>query len=275
MTDRRLFPANARVVLRTAAAEAPGRTPVDGARHSITAPLADLLSGPDGARDRQLVFGDDFLTLEVHDGWAFGVSAKDGYVGYVDARRLGPPFDATHFVAVPATHAYAAPDVKAPDLRAMSFGSRVRIVAETHKHFETSDGTHIPKPHLRPLAQPFRDPVTVAQMLFGVPYLWGGNSVWGIDCSGLVQIACLAAGIDCPGDSDMQATDLGDEIAMDAPYQRGDLIFWKGHVGFAVDSETLLHANAHHMAVAYEPIMAAIARIDAQEGMRPVLRRRL
>jgi cell wall-associated NlpC family hydrolase len=132
----------------------------------------------------------------------------------------------------------------------------------------------VPKPHLRPISHPFRDPVTVAQLFFGTPYLWGGNSAFGIDCSGLVQAALLACGIACPGDSDLQAA-LGNTVPDDAPMLRGDLIFWKGHVAMVVDDQTLIHANAHHMAVAYEPIDAAIARIKAQGGGTVTGRRRL
>jgi len=131
---------------------------------------------------------------------------------------------------------------------------------------EIEGGFFVPKPHIRPIERPFSDPVTVAQLFFGTPYLWGGNSAFGIDCSGLVQAAFLACGIDCPGDSDMQMS-MGAPAS--APYRRGDLLLWKGHVALCVDDEVLIHANAHHMAVAYEPILRAIARIEAQ-GDGPV-----
>ncbi|WP_236626181.1 C40 family peptidase [Actibacterium mucosum] len=151
----------------------------------------------------------------------------------------------------------------------VSFGSRMRVVSADGNFFETHDGRYIPKPHLRPLNAPFADPVTVAQMFFGVPYLWGGNSAMGIDCSGLVQAALVAAGIDCPGDSGPQENALGTPLALGSKPQRGDLLFWKGHVAIAVDHDTLIHANAHHMAVAYERIPDAIQRIESQ-GDGPV-----
>jgi hypothetical protein len=178
-------------------------------------------------------------------------------------------------VAVRGTHLYPAPDIKREPLAALSFGARFRIVSETDRFMETAAGTFLPKSHLRPLERPFRDPVTVAQLFFGTPYLWGGNSGTGIDCSGLVQAALLAAGHACPGDSDLQEMAVGEPLAPGVPPERGDLYFWKGHVAMAVDGETLIHANAHHMAVAYEPIAAAIARIAAQGGGAVTLRRRL
>ena len=113
----------------------------------------------------------------------------------------------------------------------------------------------------------------MAQLHFGVPYLWGGNSIWGIDCSGLVQAAMLAVGKPCPGDSDQQEAALGDALMPDAALMRGDLVFWKGHVGMMVDADTMIHANAHHMAVAYEPIRSATLRVEAQ-GDGPVTARR-
>lgn len=233
---------------------------------SISAPIADLLRDPNGARDRQLLLGDAVTVSDQRDGWARVTAAKDGYQGWVAEAALGPAFDATHRVAVPASHRYMAPDMKSGGAQWVSFGAQVRVVSAENGFFETHDGRFIPKPHLRPLNAPFSDPVTVAQMLFGVPYLWGGNSAQGIDCSGLVQAALLAAGYDCPGDSGPQNTTLGAPLAADVAPRRGDLYFWAGHVAMAVDDATLIHANAHHMAVAYEPIAATLDRIAAQGG---------
>ncbi len=271
--DRRFDPRNERVAL--AGAADPGtRQVVEGAAASIGAAVADLRAAPEGARDRQLVTGDAYTVLERRAGWAFGVAGRDGHVGYVPETALAAPSAPTHFVAVLASHRYTSPEVKAPELGPLSFGARVEVAAERPKHFELSDGSYVPKPHLRPLDRPLRDPVTAAQVFFGVPYLWGGNSAWGIDCSGLVQAAWIAAGRACPPDSDLQAAACGAPVPEDAPYARGDLLFWPGHVAIAVDGETLIHANAHHMAVAYEPIAAAIARIRAQEGFDVTVRRR-
>lgn len=275
MTDRRFHPANDRVAYSGLAGQVAGVELTDGAPRRVTSTVADLRAAPGGARDRQLLFGSAFLVLEVRDGWAFGQSREDGYVGYVLDASLGPPVAPTHRVSARSTHAYDAPDVKAQDVMALSFGSALRIVSETATHMETSDGLFVPKPHLRGADRPFSDAATVAQLFFGAPYLWGGNSAFGIDCSGLVQIACRAAGGLAPPDSDLQAAELGTLLAPDAPLQRGDLVFWSGHVGLMVDAETLIHANAHHMAVAYEPLDAAIARIQAQEGKAVTARRRL
>ena len=106
------------------------------------------------------------------------------------------------------------------------------------------------------------DFVAVAERFLGTPYLWGGKTALGLDCSGLVQVALTACGVSCPRDSDMQEEALGTAVAADpSALLRGDLIFWKGHVAIVRGPDSLLHANAHHMAVAIEPVAQAVARI--------------
>ncbi len=268
MTDRRLTPANTRVALAGYASQ--GQREVRPEPATVCVPVADLRAAPEGARDRQLLWGDGFDVLERIAGWAFGVARRDGYVGYVAEADLGPVSTPTHLISVRATHLYPTDDFKSEAVTSLSFGSRIRVVDERRKFMEVEGGLFVPKPHIRPIERPFSDPITVAQLFFGTPYLWGGNSAFGIDCSGLVQAAFLACGLDCPGDSDMQMN-MGAPAS--APYRRGDLLFWKGHVALCVDDEVLIHANAHHMAVAYEPILRAIARIEAQ-GDGPVIAHR-
>jgi cell wall-associated NlpC family hydrolase len=271
VTDRRLTPANGRVAALRLRGQVQADRFVPGEPRRVAVPVADLDGSPGGTRNRQLLWGEAVTVYEVQDGFAFVEAARDGYVGYVAAVSLAEPRTPTHRVAVPATHLYRDDDMKSPDLSHLSFGALVTVEAEGRRFWETPEG-YIPKPHLRPLDRAFTDPAAVAQLHFGVPYLWGGNSVLGIDCSGLVQAALLACGTECPGDSDLQRS-LGAEIPDGEPLRRGDLLFWKGHVAMAVDPETLIHANAHHMAVAYEGITQATLRIRAQ-GEGEVLARR-
>jgi cell wall-associated NlpC family hydrolase len=272
--DRRLAPANGRVAALRLKGRVEAETFTAGTPRSVTVPLADLLAAPGGLRDRQLLWGEAVTVYEERQGWAFVEAARDGYVGYVEASALAAPVEPTHFVAVPASHLYPAPDIKTRELAGLSFGARFRVVSAAGNFFETAEGRFVPKPHLRPLNRPFTDPALVAQLFFGVPYLWGGNSIRGIDCSGLVQAAMLACGLPCPGDSDLQEETLGRPLDAAVPLRRGDLVFWKGHVAVAVDGETLIHANAHHMAVAYETAADAIARIESQGAGKPTSRRR-
>ncbi|WP_108813663.1 C40 family peptidase [Loktanella sp. Alg231-35] len=260
MSDRRLTPTNGRVAAMHLAGQVEADTFTEGWTMQIAQPVVDLLASPDGPRDRQLLLGAEVTVFEDQGGWAF-VQAADGYVGFVDAAQLADCVAVNHVVGTLATHAYAAEDFKSADLLQLPFGARVRVLDERRKFFETNAG-FIPKKHLRSLDHSFADPATVAQLHFGVPYLWGGNSTRGIDCSGLIAASLTACGLPCPADSDMQLDGLGQ--AVDSPYQRGDLLFWQGHVGMMVDAETMIHANAHHMATVYEPISRAITRIAAQ-----------
>jgi cell wall-associated NlpC family hydrolase len=274
MTDRRIRPANGRVAARHLQGIVVADAYVDGTSMQIVEPIVDLCAKPGGKRDRQLLLGAGVTVLENRDGWSFVQSDGDGYVGYVLNGALGAPQTPTFRIATAATHAYETESFKSADLMRLTFGAQVTVTDERHKMYETPQG-FIPKKHLRPLDRPFADPVTVAQLHFGTPYLWGGNSTAGVDCSGLVQAGLQACGHFCPGDSDMQQAELGQDIAPDAPLKRGDLLFWKGHVGIMVDAEVLLHANAHHMATAYEPIAAATIRIKAQGDGDITARKRL
>ncbi|MDA9207748.1 C40 family peptidase [Octadecabacter sp.] len=263
MMDRRLTPANGRVAARHLTGSVEAETFVDGDSATIGQVVVDLCASPQGKRDRQVLLGTSVVVYERRDGWAFIQSKRDGYVGYVPESALTKPSQPSHRVATLATHAFEGESFKSRDLLHLPFGVEVTVIDERHKMFETQFG-YVPKKHLRPLAQPFSDPATVAQVFFGTPYLWGGNASRGIDCSGLVQAAYLACGHLCPGDSDMQMDSFGQQIPDGAPLQRGDLVFWKGHVAMMVDEQTLIHANAHHMATVYEGLVQATLRIKAQ-----------
>jgi len=268
MTDRRLTPANTRVAAAHLKGQVEAASFVDGTWQQISVPVADILSAPLGPRDRQALYGEHVLVLEEHDGHAFGQAAKDGYVGYINADHLSAAQEPTHWVSAPATHLYTMNDFKSREAMALSFGSYLTIVATHERFFETSHGYFVPMQHVREVGTLFSDPIDVAALFLGSPYLWGGNSREGLDCSALVQASLLACGISCPADSDMQEDTLGN-LTNDTEMKRGDLLFWKGHVAMVVDSETMIHANAGAMSTVYEPIKDGIERIKEQ-GDGPV-----
>ncbi|RMH48037.1 MAG: NlpC/P60 family protein [Alphaproteobacteria bacterium] len=240
--------------------------------HRVIATVATLWADPGRGRAvSQLLRGEGFLVARIRGGMAWGQAAHDGYVGHVEADALGAPGPApTHHVAVPLTHLYPAPDIKAPPGAALPLGAPVTVLAMGERFAETPEG-FLPRGHLAD--RPAADPVAVAEMFLHAPYLWGGRSVMGIDCSGLVQQAFRAAGHPMPRDSDMQAA-TGRELAPAEALRRGDLVFWRGHVGIMRDGATLLHANAFHMQVASEPLAEAEARIAASGGGPVIARRR-
>lgn len=270
--DRRLTPFSGRVALDSLRGRLEALAFTAGEAAAVALPLADLLSRPDGARDRQVTLGAALTVVDRQDGWAFVQMARDGYCGWLPEDAIGPAITATHWVASPASHAYGAPKVQAPDLFSLPMGARLTVTA-THGTFAATQAGFVPLPHLRPIDQWFNDPAEVALMFLGAPYLWGGNSHAGLDCSGLVQIAFHACGRDCPGDSDLQQA-VGQPLPENAPLRRNDLIFWKGHVALMLDDARLIHANGHSMSVAIEALDAATNRIAAQGGGPVTVRRR-
>ncbi|WP_319936759.1 C40 family peptidase [Thermohalobaculum sediminis] len=242
----------------------------------VIAPTAPVMREPGGGRrglDTELLLGERFDVIEHSGGWCRGHAALDGYAGHVPAEALAPlgP-EPTHRVAHLMTHLYAEPDIKTRPQAVLSYGARLAVVgtcgaAGTRAPMaRLARGGHVMAEHLESLARPAPDWVAEAERLVGVPYLWGGRSSFGIDCSGLVQVARQAAGHACPRDSGVQATALGATLPPGAAPRRGDLFFWRGHVGVMLDGTRLLHANAHHMAVAIEPLAEAVGRIETAGG---------
>jgi cell wall-associated NlpC family hydrolase len=200
------------------------------------------------------------------EGWAWGQLSRDGYVGWLPDSSLAQPQAApTHKVTAIRTFAFPGPSIKLPPLNTLVMDSALTVTGESGAFAITREGWHVPRGHLGDLDRFGKDFVEVAERFVGTPYLWGGKSSFGIDCSGLVQVALNVAGTGCPRDSDMQQDGLGRDIdpAQSGKLQRGDLIFWKGHVAIARDADTIVHANAHHMATVIENTAAAIARIKA------------
>lgn len=244
----------------------------EGDKAVIILPMADLLDAPAGARDRQLLLGEAVTVIDREHGFAFVQAAKDGYCGWLEEAAVGlfPP--ATHWVASPATHLYPEPRMQARELATLSLGARVTVTGWIGIWAETPIG-FVPAMHLRQIGDWADDPASVAESLIGTPYLWGGNSRAGLDCSGLVQLSLHAAGHRCPGDSDQQHA-VGAELEATSALQRGDLIFWKGHVAMVVDRARLIHANGHSMSVSYERIRDCIDRIAEQGNGQVTARRR-
>lgn len=230
----------------------------------VTTPVVDLFAKPQSTSlASQLLYGELFDVYEVSGEWAWGQNRTDGYVGYVMRSALDDVFSTSHRVTALRAHVYPSPDFKGTPQVALPYQAHISVSGETNGFSEMPQG-FVSNRHLSGEASDF---VAEAGRMLGVPYLWGGRSPLGLDCSALVQLALMATGVDCPRDSDMQMRELGDRV--DGPFRRGDLVFWTGHVGIMFDEATLLHANVHHMCVAFEPIDDAIMRIEKSDG--PIL----
>lgn len=273
--DRRLTPARPDLAARHLEGRVEARAFVDRVAMRVSAPSAPLRREPrpDAPLDTEALCGEAVDVYERFEGWAWVQLRSDGYVGYVpdDALRddaLAP----THRVSALRTFVYPGPSMKLPPLAALSLGAGLAVSGEsgdfvTLSEFGRYATGYVFAAHVAALSTPAPDFVGVAEHFLNVPYLWGGKTSLGLDCSGLTQLALAAAGIASPRDSDMLEKEIGQPVSFDdslSGLQRGDLVFWKGHVGILTDPETLLHATAYSMTVMSEPLRAARDRIQAK-----------
>ena len=277
--DPRLTPARADLAAKGLEGTVTAARFVEGRAYEVIEPQTALRAtpAPDAPLLTEALKGERVAIYDMNaEGWAWGQLAADGYVGWLSANALAPAgAPPTHKVIALRTFAFPGPSIKLPPLEALPLGARLAIARVEERLAVTRSGAYVPVPHLAPLDFAEPDFVAVAERFLGVPYLWGGKTALGLDCSGLVQVALTAAGHVCPRDSDMQEAALGVPVLQpgEGALRRGDLIFWKGHVAIVRDRATLIHANAFHMAVAHEPLAEAVARIrDAGSEITSVRR---
>ena len=269
MDDPRLTPARPELAAKYLEGKVTAARFVEGEVFEIGEALAPLREAPcsDAMLLTQALKGERVTIYDRNgEGFAWGQLNGDGYVGRLPDRALAKPGAApTHKVTATRTFAFPGPSIKLPPAETLPMGALVTVRREDGPFAVTQEGWYLPRQHVGGLDSFAEDFVAVAEQFVGTPYLWGGKSSFGIDCSGLVQVALTAAGTGCPRDSDMQQHGLGRLLgtAESSHPKRGDLMFWKGHVAIVRDADSIVHANAHHMATVVENTRDAIARIKA------------
>jgi hypothetical protein len=268
MADPRLTPSRGDIAASHLQGTVEAERFVDGTDYVVSAAIAPLRRAPshDAALDTEALRGERVTVYDIHEGWAWGQLAGDGYVGWLPEHALSRRAPkVTHKVTALRTFGFPGPSIKLPPRETLTLGAAINVARQADGFFVSDDGLFLPPQHLTTLDARESDFVDVAERFVATPYLWGGKSSLGIDCSGLVQLSLAACGIAAPRDSDMQETALGRSVPATEKnnLQRGDLIFWKGHVAIVRDASSIVHANAFHMATAIEPLAAAITRIAA------------
>ena len=270
MDDPRLTPARGDLAAKYLEGKVKAERFVAGETLEVTDAIVPLRERPstDAALSTQALKGERVTVYDRNaEGWAWGQLDSDGYVGWLPDSGLAKLGAApTNKITAIRTFAFPGPSIKLPPVETLPMGAMVVVTREDGVFAVTREGWYLPKPHVAVIDYREPDFVTVAERFVGTPYLWGGKSSFGIDCSGLVQIALNATGTPCLRDSDMQQDSLGRPLyaAESGKLQRGDLIFWKGHVAIVRDALTIVHANAHHMATVIENTQEAIARIKGE-----------
>ena len=241
----------------------------------VMKPVVNLRDAHSGKIQRQLLYGEGFCVEQNAGESVVGHRLRDGYHGVLDRAALGAWHMPSHRVQSRSAQLYAADDLKSEPVMTLPMQAQLCIMAaQSDRFYQTPDG-YIAKTQVSPVTDIQPDIVQTARCFLDVPYLWGGNSIFGIDCSGLIAASLFAAGIDCPADSGAQCTALGQLLGDDAPPMAGDLIFWTGHVAMMVDETHIIHANAHYMKVTIDPLAQVAARIKTTEGKDISRRRRL
>jgi cell wall-associated NlpC family hydrolase len=266
--DPRLTPARAEIAAKYLEGKVTAARFVEGRVMEVVEPQAPLRRAPrpDAPLETEALRGERVTVYEENDeGWSWGQLSADNYVGWLPSHALAAPgAPPTHKVTALRTLVFPGPSIKLPPLEALPLGAKLAVIRVEDRLAVMQSG-YVPAAHLKPVGENESDFVAVAERFLGTPYLWGGKTSLGLDCSGLVQVALTACGLVCPRDSDLQEAALGasDPHTKLSDLKRGDLLFWKGHVAIVRDRDTLIHANAFHMAVAIEPIEAAVTRIGA------------
>lgn len=274
--DSRVTPLRDGIAGRALEGVLPAEVYLDATTLRCAAPAAAIRRAPEAASEQmdQLLFGELFDVIEEEGAFVWGQARRDGYTGFVEAAALVQPEAApTHRVAALRTYAFAEPSIKTKACGPYSLNALVAVETIENRLAKVTGAGWMAIEHLTPIGRFEGDPAAVAERCLGAPYLWGGRESLGLDCSGLVQQALLACGRGCPRDADMQQA-LGAAIARE-DFGRNDLVFWKGHVAIGLDAERIIHANAHHMAVAIEPLNEALERIKAAGSGEPTAFRRL
>lgn len=257
---------------------------VDGVTQQVIAPRAPVRSAPKFRAPlmTEALHGEAVTVYDSQDGWVWGQLQRDGYVGYMPADHLSSNvFPPTHAVRVRASHIYPAPDIKTPPLDMLTFGARLAADGREGRFLSLARGGYIFADHCVGASDTLKDFVRAAERLVGTPYLWGGKTSLGLDCSALVQLSLQAAGTECPRDTDMQEAEVGEAVegviddsgALKGGLERGDLVFWKGHVAIAQSDDWLVHASGHQMETVIEPVRHALDRIGQSWGKPTAVKR--
>ena len=225
-------------------------------------PKANMNLKPDSNSEvvSQILYGEKFKIFSENKGWLKIKTIYDNYIGYIRKDKFFKKFNPTNKIYVLKSRIYKKKDNKfLKTNNYLYFGSSVSVKNKDNKFIEFENNRWIKKKDTRSINHFEKNFSKIFKLFLNTKYLWGGKTSQGIDCSALIQIYFYYNRIFFPRDTKDQIKYCKKKI--NKKLVKGDIIFWKGHVGICVNNKKFIHAYGPKKKVLIMPTILTIKLI--------------